>query len=648
MDLNDLEKIRVEKINKLKENHIEPYPTRSYVNSTIRKACEAFETAEAKGETDTTEYIIAGRMRSLRVMGKLAFTHIEDSTGRLQLFLRVNEMGEKLQFFKDYFDLGDFVEAKGTLMRTKAGELSLLVTDIRMLAKAVSPLPAAKEEIVDGKKVSYTGLNDPELRYRQRYADLVVNDGVKDIFRKRAKIVSAIRSFLDSNDFLEVETPILQPIYGGAAARPFVTHHNQLHQDLFLRISFELYLKRLLVGGFDRVYEIGRDFRNEGVSYKHNPEFTQVEFYCAYFDYLKVMDFVEEMLRYTAQQTLGTTKFTYNGIEIDFGKPWNRVNMRQGIIDTAGIDIAEYPTTESLAEAMKVKGIQFKPGTPRGKLIDQLVGDYLEPTFVQPTFLYDYPWEISPLAKRKPDDPTTTERFEGFVAGMELCNAFTELNDPIDQEIRFLEMGRSYDKDDDENNPIDEDYLRAMRYGMPPCGGFGMGIDRLTMLLTDSSTIREVLLFPHLRDRGNGGENEETAAPAAQETAAEEKIDFSNVEIEPLFKDFVDFETFSKSDFRAVKVKDCVAVPKSKKLLKFTLDDGSENERTILSGIHAYYEPETLIGKTLVAIVNLPPRPMMGVESQGMLLSAVHHENGEEKLNLLMVDPHIPAGAKLY
>ena len=531
-------------------------------------------------------------------------------------------------------------------MRTKAGELSLLVTDIRMLAKAVSPLPAAKEEIVDGKKVSYTGLNDPELRYRQRYADLVVNDGVKDIFRKRAKIVSAIRSFLDSNDFLEVETPILQPIYGGAAARPFVTHHNQLHQDLFLRISFELYLKRLLVGGLDRVYEIGRDFRNEGVSYKHNPEFTQVEFYCAYFDYLKVMDFVEEMLRYTAQQTLGTTKFTYNGIEIDFGKPWNRVNMRQGIIDTAGIDIAEYPTTEALADAMKAKGIQFKPGTPRGKLIDQLVGDYLEPTFVQPTFLYDYPWEISPLAKRKPDDPTTTERFEGFVAGMELCNAFTELNDPIDQEVRFLEMGRSYDKDDDENNPIDEDYLRAMRYGMPPCGGFGMGIDRLTMLLTDSSTIREVLLFPHLRDRGNG-----EAEAAAEETAAAaepEKIDFSNVEIEPLFKDFVDFETFSKSDFRAVKVKDCVAVPKSKKLLKFTLDDGTENERTILSGIHGYYEPETLIGKTLIAIVNLPPRPMMGVESQGMLLSAIHRENGEEKLQLLMVDPHIPAGAKLY
>ena len=652
MELNELEKFRVEKINKLKSLNIDPYPTRSYVNSTIRKACEAFEAAEAKGETDNTEYIIAGRMRSLRVMGKLAFTHIEDSTGRIQLFMRVNEMGDKLQFFKEYFDLGDFVEAKGTLMRTKSGELSLLTEDIRMLAKAVSPLPAAKDEVVNGEVVSHTGLNDPELRYRQRYADLVVNPGVKDIFRTRAKIVSAIRSFLDSNDFLEVETPVLQPIYGGAAARPFVTHHNQLHQDLFLRISFELYLKRLLVGGLDRVYEIGRDFRNEGVSYKHNPEFTQVEFYCAYFDYLKVMDFVEKMLRYTAEKALGTTKFTYNGIEIDFAKPWNRVNMRQGIIDTAGIDIAAYPTTESLAEVMKEKGIQFKPGTPRGKLIDQLVGDFLEPTFVQPTFLYDYPWEISPLAKRKPDDPTTTERFEGFVAGMELCNAFTELNDPIDQEIRFLEMGRSYDKDDDENNPIDEDYLRAMRYGMPPCGGFGMGIDRLTMLLTDSSTIREVLLFPHLRDRGNGDNpaDDGTAAESQTQTAeaAPEKIDFSNVEIEPLFRDLVDFDTFSKSDFRAVKVKDCVAVPKSKKLLKFTLDDGTGNDRTILSGIHAYYEPETLIGKTLIAIVNLPPRAMMGVESCGMLLSALHKENGEEKLQLLMVDPHIPAGAKLY
>ncbi len=508
MEFNELEKIRVNKINKLKELGIEPYPTRSYVTANIRTAREAFEAAEAAGSEEALEYTLAGRMRSLRVMGKLAFTHIEDSTGKIQLFMRINEMGEKLQFFKDYFDLGDFVEAKGTLMRSKSGEISLLVTDIRILAKAVSPLPAAKEEVVDGQVVKHTGLNDPELRYRQRYADLVVNDEVKKIFRTRAKIVSALREFLDSNDFLEVETPVLQPIYGGAAARPFTTHHNQLHQDLYLRISFELYLKRLLVGGLDRVYEIGRDFRNEGVSYKHNPEFTQLEFYCAYFDYQKVMDFVERMIRFAAEKACGTTKITYQGVEVDFSKPWHRVNMREGIIEKTGIDIAQYPDKDSLAEAMKAKGITSKPGLARGKLIDQLVGDYLEPTFMEPTFLYDYPWEISPLAKRKPEDPTTTERFEGFVAGMELCNAFTELNDPIDQEVRFLEMGRTYDKDDDENNPVDEDYLRAMRYGMPPCGGFGMGVDRLTMLLTDSSTIREVLLFPHLRERDN--ESEET------------------------------------------------------------------------------------------------------------------------------------------
>ena len=365
-------------------------------------------------------------MRSLRVMGKLAFTHIEDNSGRIQLFLRVNELGDQLAFFKEYFDIGDFIEATGTVARTKTGEISLIVTSIRMLSKAITPLPAAKEEVVDGVTVRHTALSDPEIRYRQRYADLIVNPDVKRIFKTRAKIVSALREFLDRHDFLEVETPILQPIYGGAAARPFTTHHNQLHQDLYLRISFELYLKRLLVGGLDRVYEIGRDFRNEGVSYKHNPEFTQLEFYCAYFDYLKVMDFTEEMIRYTAERALGTTKVTYNGVEIDFGKPWNRVNMREGILEKTGIDFAEYESAEALAGAMAARGIQSKPGTPRGKLIDQLVGDFLEPTFIQPTFLYDYPWEISPLAKRKPDDPTMTERFEGYVTRMELCNAFTE------------------------------------------------------------------------------------------------------------------------------------------------------------------------------------------------------------------------------
>ena len=506
MELNELEKIRVEKIRKLEELGVVSYPTRSYVNSTIKNACDEFEKAEQNENSEPVEFTLAGRMRSLRIMGKLAFSHIEDSSGKIQLFLRINELGDKLQFFKDYFDLGDFIEAHGSIIRTKTGEISLLVTDIRMLAKAISPLPAAKEELVDGQLVRYTGLSDPEIRYRQRYADLVVNPDVKKIFRTRAKIVNALRDFLDNNDFLEVETPILQPIYGGAAAKPFTTHHNQLHQDLFLRISFELYLKRLLVGGLDRVYEIGRDFRNEGVSYKHNPEFTQLEFYCAYFDYLKVMDFTEKMIRYAAEKALGSAIIIYNDIEIDLSKPWNRVNMHDSILEKTGIDIAQYPDRESLGSAMSAKGMTFKPDTPRGKLIDQLVSEFLEPSFIEPTFLYDYPWEISPLAKRKPDDPTTTERFEGFIAGMELCNAFTELNDPIDQEIRFLEMGRAYAADDDENNPIDEDYLRAMRYGMPPCGGFGMGIDRLTMLFTDSRTIREVLLFPHLRDRDSAAE----------------------------------------------------------------------------------------------------------------------------------------------
>lgn len=507
MDFNELEKVRLQKIQKLNELGIPAYPTRSYINSTIKEACDAFEKAEKAGSDQPIEVTVAGRMRSLRIMGKLAFTHIEDGTGRIQLFLRVNELGDQLQFFKDYFDIGDFVEAHGTVIRTRSGEISLQTTSIRMLSKAISPLPAAKEEMVDGVTVKHTGLSDPEIRYRQRYADLVVNPEVRNIFRTRSKIVSALREFLDSHDFLEVETPVLQPIYGGAAARPFITHHNQLHQDLYLRISFELYLKRLLVGGLDRVYEIGRDFRNEGVSYKHNPEFTQLEFYCAYFDYLKVMDFTEQMIRYAAEKALGTTKLKYGDVEFDLAKPWNRVNMREGILEKTGIDFEKYPTTESLAAAMNEKGIQTKPGLQRGKLINQLVSDFLEPAFLQPTFLYDYPWEISPLAKRKPENPLITERFEGFIAGMELCNAFTELNDPIDQEARFLEMGRTYAEDDEERNPIDEDYLRAMRYGMPPCGGFGMGIDRLTMLLTNQSTIREVILFPHLRERDKDQED---------------------------------------------------------------------------------------------------------------------------------------------
>ncbi|MBI9042846.1 MAG: lysine--tRNA ligase [Anaerolineaceae bacterium] len=504
MEYTDLQKIRLEKIQRLKEKGIDPFPTRANVTHSTGEAIKLFEDAEkeSRDADDPIHVTLAGRLRSIRAMGKIVFAHIEDRDGRIQFFLRQNELGsEQLAFFKEDFDLGDFIEAEGNVFRTRTGEVSLHVHSFRMLAKAVTPLPAAKDEVVDGKVVQHSTLGDPEVRYRQRYADLAVNPEVREVFVKRAAIIRALRKFLDDMDFLEVETPILQPIYGGAAAKPFVTHHNQLKQELFLRISFELYLKRLLVGNLERVYEIGRDFRNEGVSYKHNPEFTQLEFYIAYADYEKVMEITENMIAFTAEQVLGTKVITYNGQEIDLTPPWNRVEMRQGIIDTCGIDIKEHTTDESLAAAMQEKGIKFKPGYPRGKLIDVMVGEFLEPSFMQPTFLYDYPRDISPLAKSKPGDPQTVERFEGFVAGMELLNAFTELNDPLDQEARFKEMGLDFETEDEERHPMDLDYLNAMSYGMPPNGGFGMGIDRLTMLLTDRHTIREVLLFPHLREK---------------------------------------------------------------------------------------------------------------------------------------------------
>ena len=506
MELSDLEKIRVEKLLKLRQQGIEPYPTRANPTHTTAQVLREFEEMEQNaregGELLPVRATLAGRIRSVRTMGKITFAHIEDGSGRIQLFLRVNELGEdQLTFFNEYFDLGDFIEAEGVLFRTRTGEITLHVHAFRMLAKAISPLPAAKDEVVDGQVVRHAALTDPETRYRQRYADLAVNPEVREVFRKRAAIVRAIREFLDARGFLEVETPILQPIYGGAAARPFITHHNQLKQDLYLRISFELYLKRLLVGGLERVYEIGRDFRNEGVSFKHNPEFTQLEYYWAYADYEKVMSLTEEMLAYICDTVLGTRVIQFDGHTIDLNPPWRRLSLRQGLIEAVGIDIAEHPTTESLAAAMRARNIPVKPDDPRGKLIDALLGDYLEPNLIQPTFLYDYPRDISPLAKNKPGDPSTVERFEGFIGGMELCNAFTELNDPLEQEKRFLEMGRAYEEEDEERHPMDEDYLRAMSYGMPPNGGFGMGIDRLVMLLTDRRTIREVILFPHLRER---------------------------------------------------------------------------------------------------------------------------------------------------
>lgn len=510
MEFSDLEKIRVEKIQRMRAAGIEPYPTRANITHTVAEAIQAFEACEAaapEGETEAepVRVTVAGRLRSVRSMGKVMFAHIEDGTGRLQLFLRVNELGEEeMARFRTDFDLGDFVQASGSMMRTRSGEISVHVHEIQMLAKAITPLPAAKDEVVDGNVVRHAALTDPETRFRQRYADLAVNPHVREIFRIRAGIVRALRDFLDERGFIEVETPVLQPIYGGAAARPFITHHNQLKQDLYLRISFELYLKRLLVGMLDRVYEIGRDFRNEGVSFKHNPEFTQLEFYMAYADYQKIMKLTEEMIAYVCDRVLGTRKVTFKGQEVDMSPPWRRVELRQGIIDATGIDINEHRTDESLAEAMRQKGLNPKPGATRGKLIDQIIGDFLEPNFIQPTFLYDYPRDISPLAKSKPDDPQTVERFEGFIGGMELCNAFTELNDPLDQEARFLEMGRDYQSDDEERHPMDEDYLQAMSYGMPPNGGFGMGIDRLTMLLTNNQSIREVILFPHLREVDRG------------------------------------------------------------------------------------------------------------------------------------------------
>jgi len=500
MELSDLEKIRLQKTEQLRASGMEPYPTRNQVTHTTAKAIQEFEAVEKDGKP--VEVTVAGRLRAIRPMGKLTFAHVEDSSGRLQLFLRVNELGEDaMKRFTEQFDIGDILQAKGTLMRTRTGEITVQVSSYKILAKAITPLPAAKDEVVDGEVVRHATLADPETRYRQRYADLAVNPEVRKVFKQRADVITALRKFLDDRDFIEVETPILQPIYGGAAAKPFVTHHNQLKQELFLRISFELYLKRLLVGGLDRVYEIGRDFRNEGVSYKHNPEFTQLEFYQAYADYNVIMTETEEMIAFVADQVLGTRQVQFNGADIDLTPPWKRVELREGILEKTGIDIATTPDAEELAAVMQAKGLKFKPGSTRGKLIDGMIGDFLEPTFIQPTFLYDYPRDISPLAKNKPEDPNIVERFEGFIGGMELCNAFTELNDPIEQEKRFLEMGRAYASDDEERNPLDEDYLRAMAYGMPPSGGFGMGVDRLTMLITGHHSIREVILFPHLRGR---------------------------------------------------------------------------------------------------------------------------------------------------
>ncbi|NIS80837.1 MAG: lysine--tRNA ligase [Anaerolineales bacterium] len=496
---SDIERLRIEKIERLRSAGVEPYPNRVDRTHIALEAIQAFESA---GEGEPVEAIVTGRLRSLREMGKTTFAHIEDGSGRLQLYLRSDDLGEE-QFarFNGEFDLGDFIQASGVMFRTRTGEVSLKVSSFDMLAKSITPLPAAKEEIVDGERVVHSGFSDPEARYRQRYTDLAVNREVREIFRVRARIIRALQNFLDERGFVEVETPVLQPIYGGAAAQPFTTHHNQLRQDLYLRISFELYLKRLLVGGFERVYEIGRDFRNEGVSHKHNPEFTQIEFYMAYADYHDVMSLTEQMVAFVASEVVGSTTIVYKGNSIDLAPPWPRIELRQILIDQADIDISTHQEAESLRKVMIDRGHEPSTRSTRGKLIESLLTHYVEPKLIQPTFIFNYPRDISPLAKNVPGDPNTVERFEGFVGGMELCNAFTELNDPLDQEQRFIEMGRMYAADDEERHPMDEDYLRAMRYGMPPNGGFGMGVDRLTMLLTDQSSIREVILFPHLRQK---------------------------------------------------------------------------------------------------------------------------------------------------
>ena len=569
-----------------------------------------------------------------RIMGKASFCNLSDRYGSMQCYVARDSIGEEAYAEFKKYDVGDVIGVKGYVFKTKTGEISVHAEEVTLLTKSLRPLPE-----------KYHGLKDTEARYRQRYLDLIMNQDVRNTFEKRSQILKEIRSFLAEKDFMEVETPLLVENAGGAAARPFFTHYNALDEERKLRISLELYLKRLIVGGFERVFEIGRVFRNEGVDTRHNPEFTLMELYQAYTDYNGMMDLTEEMFRYLAEKVCGSAVITYNGIELDFSKPFKRITMLDAVKEYSGVDFSEITTDEAAKAIAKEKNIAFEPHHKRGDIINLFFEEFCEEKMIQPTFVMDHPIEISPLTKKKPGAEDRVERFELFINTWEMCNAYSELNDPIDQRERFAAQDALAAAGDEEANHTDEDFLTALEYGMPPTGGIGYGIDRLVMLLTDSASIRDVLLFPTLKSLNP---DKKTSSSVSIELKPAEKIDFSKVEIEPLFADAVDFETFSKSDFRAVKVKDCVAVPKSKKLLQFTLDDGTGTDRTILSGIHAYYEPEELIGKTLVAITNLPPRAMMGIESCGMLLSAIHSEEGEERLNLLMVDNRIPAGAKLY
>ncbi len=631
-DLNQLLKVRREKLAELQENGKDPFQITKYdVTHHSMEVKNAFEELEGKSVS------LAGRMMSKRVMGKASFCSIQDLQGSIQSYVARDNVGE--DSYKDFkkMDIGDIVGIKGEVFKTKTGEISIHATEVTLLSKSLHPLPE-----------KFHGLTNTDMRYRQRYVDLIMNTEVKDTFIKRSKIIASIRNYLNGQGFLEVETPMLVANAGGAAARPFETHFNALDEDFKLRISLELYLKRLIVGGMERVYEIGRVFRNEGLDTRHNPEFTLMELYQAYTDYHGMMDLTENLYRHVAQEVLGTTKISYNGVEMDLGKPFERITMVDAVKKYAGVDFNEIHTLKEARAVAKEHHVEFEERHKKGDILSLFFEEFAEEHLIQPTFVMDHPIEISPLTKKKPENPEYTERFEFFMNGWEMANAYSELNDPIDQRERFKAQEELLAQGDEEANTTDEDFLHALEIAMPPTGGIGFGIDRMVMLLTDSAAIRDVLAFPTMKSQGAAKNEANNATQVKTEEKPAEKIDFSNVKIEPLFEETVDFDTFSKSDFRAVKIEACEAVPKSKKLLKFTLNDGTDRKRTILSGIHEYYEPETLIGKTAIAIVNLPPRKMMGIDSEGMLISAVHEEDGREGLNLLMVDDRIPAGAKLY
>ena len=631
-ELSEILQVRRDKLAALQEAGRDPFRITKYaVSHHSREVVENYAALEGK------DVSVAGRMMVKRVMGKASFCKLQDREGMIQCYVSRDDLGEDYAAFKK-LDIGDIIGVSGFVFQTKTGEVTIHVTKLTLLSKSLKPLPE-----------KFHGLTDVDVRYRQRYVDLIVNPEVRDTFIKRSQIISEIRRFLDARGFMEVETPMLVSNAGGAAARPFETHYNALDEDVRLRISLELYLKRLIVGGLEKVYEIGRVFRNEGLDTRHNPEFTLMELYQAFTDYNGMMDLTEELFRHLAQTVCGTTTITYQGTEIDLGKPFERLTMTEAVKRWSGVDFDAVATLEEARALAKERGIEYADRHEKGDILNLFFETYCEEHLIQPVFIMDHPIEISPLTKKKPSDPSKVERFELFIYGREMCNAYSELNDPIDQRARFAAQDALAAAGDAEANHTDEDFLNALEIGMPPTGGIGYGIDRLVMLLTDAPSIRDVLLFPTMKPLDKKqDEIKAEEQPVEAPVSEPEKIDFSKVEVEPLFQDFVDFETFSKSDFRAVKVLACEAVKKSKKLLKFTLDDGSGTERTILSGIHAYYEPEELVGKTCVAITNLPPRPMMGIESCGMLISAIHRENGEEKLHLLMLDDHIPAGAKMY